>query len=409
VMTEAALSQSHTGSDAGGRAPDQHPSLVQVITPAGKRVTDSGYERWLDDIDDDAVRRLLRDMTLVRRFDREAVALQRQGHLGVWTSSLGQEAAQVGSARALGGEDYAFPTYRDHGVSISRGIDPVSILALFRGTTLGGWDPKATRTALYGLVLGTQVLHAVGYAMGMQRDGAADAVVAYFGDGATSQGDVNEAFVWAASFDAPVVFFCQNNQWAISTPASRQARIPLFRRAAGFGFPGIRVDGNDVLACLAVTRAALDRARTGSGPTLIEAFTYRVAAHSTSDDAQRYQNANDTEAWTGRDPLTRVEAYLRERGALPEGFLDDLKSEAEGVAKRVRRECLALADPDPVSMFDHVYTDPHEPLRRERDWFGTRDNSAPLDDLADTAPATAGLSGPGVAEAFSPPSNGRQP
>jgi 2-oxoisovalerate dehydrogenase E1 component alpha subunit len=241
----------------------------------------------------------------------------------------------------------------------------------------------------------------------MQRDGGGDAVAVYFGDGATSQGDVSEAFVWAASFDAPVVFFCQNNQWAISTPASRQARIPLFRRAAGFGFPGIRVDGNDVLACLAVTRAALDRARSGSGPTLIEAFTYRLAAHSTSDDAQRYQDASDAQAWSGRDPLTRVEAYLRDRDALPEGFLADLNSDAGELAMRVRRECLVLTDPDPVSMFDHVYSDPHEPLRRERDWFGTRNDSAPPGGVADAGPPTAGLSEPDATAASSPPPGGQ--
>ncbi len=209
---------------------------------------------------------LYRDLALVRRFDTEATALQRQGELGIWASLLGQEAAQIGSGRALLPGDMAFPTYREHGVAWCRGVGPESLLELFRGVNFGGWDPKEHNFALYTIVIGAQTLHATGYAMGMQRDGTENAVIAYFGDGASSEGDVNEAFIFAASYNAPVVFFLQNNQWAISVPEERQSRIPLFRRAHGFGFPGVRVDGNDVLACLAVTRKALQHAREGQGP-----------------------------------------------------------------------------------------------------------------------------------------------
>ena len=174
----------------------------------------------------------------------------------------------------------------------------------------GGWDPNEKNFHLYTIVIGAQTLHATGYAMGMQKDGAESAVIAYFGDGATSQGDVNEAFIYASVFNAPVVFFCQNNQWAISEPIEKQTRIPLYQRAMGFGFPGIRVDGNDVLAVLAVTKAALQNAREGNGPTLVEAYTYRMGAHTTSDDPTRYRLTDELESWKLKDPIERVKAYL---------------------------------------------------------------------------------------------------
>src|SRR3954447_3678148 len=245
------------------------PDLVQLLTPEGERVEHPDYPL---DVSDEELRSLFRDLALVRRWDAEATALQRQGELGIWASLLGQEAAQVGSGRALSPQDYAFPTYREHGVAWCRGVDPLNLLGLFRGVNHGGWDPDEKNFHLYTIVIGAQTLHATGYAMGIQRDGAVgtgdptrdSAVIAYFGDGATAQGDVNEAFVFAAVQNAPVVFFCQNNQWAISEPNDRQTRIPLYQRAKGFGFPGVRVDGNDVLAVYAVTKAALETARSGN-------------------------------------------------------------------------------------------------------------------------------------------------
>jgi pyruvate dehydrogenase E1 component alpha subunit len=180
-------------------------------------------------------------------------------------------------------------------------------------------------------------------------------VIGYFGDGATSQGDVNEAFVFASSYNAPIVFFCQNNQWAISEPIERQSRIPLFRRAAGFGFPGVRVDGNDVLAVYAVTTAALERARSGNGPTLIEAYTYRMGAHTTSDDPTKYRLADELEHWRLKDPIERVRAYLSRRGAADDDFFAGLEAEAATVASNLRAACLALPQPSLVESFDQVY------------------------------------------------------
>ncbi|MFI1890528.1 pyruvate dehydrogenase (acetyl-transferring) E1 component subunit alpha [Streptomyces jumonjinensis] len=337
--------------------------MVQLLTPEGKRTAHPDFS--LDPTPEE-VRGLYRDMVLVRRFDGEAAALQRQGELGLWTQSLGQEAAQVGSGRALRGTDYAFPTFREHGVAWCRGVDPVSLMGMFRGVNHGGWDPDEKNFHLYTIVIGAQTLHATGYAMGVAKDGGDEAVIAYFGDGASSQGDVSEAFTFAAVYDAPVVFFCQNNQWAISEPTERQSRVPLARRADGFGFPGVRVDGNDVLACLAVTRWALDFARQGGGPVLVEAFTYRMGAHSTSDDPGRYRSRAEEELWADRDPIERVRRYLLCEGWADQAFFDAVAAESEELARDVRRRVREMADPDPGAIFRHVYAGPHPLVEEER-------------------------------------------
>jgi 2-oxoisovalerate dehydrogenase E1 component alpha subunit len=366
--------------------------LVQLLTPEGQRIQHPDYPL---EVSARELQGLYRDLVLVRRLDTEAVALQRQGELGLWASLLGQEAAQIGSGRALSPQDMAFPSYREHGVAWCRGVDPLKLLELFRGVSHGGWDPAEHNFHLYTIVIGSQTLHATGYAMGIQRDGAtggtsgdnaggdraSEAVIAYFGDGATSQGDVSEAFNWAAVNNAPVVFFCQNNQWAISEPQERQSRGPLYQRSRGFGFPGLRVDGNDVLACLAVTRAALKNAREGQGPTLIEAFTYRMGAHTTTDDPTRYRVAAELEAWKLRDPIERVKAYLLRSGAADAGFIDQVDAEADELGGWLRTACRAMADPPPLSMFEHVYAGPQSILDAERDGF-----AAYLDSFADAPP-----------------------
>jgi pyruvate dehydrogenase E1 component alpha subunit len=336
------------------------------LTPEGERVENPAYP--LDDNAD--IHGMYRDMVLVRRIDTEAIALQRQGELGLWASLLGQEAAQIGSGRALSARDMAFPSYREHGVAWTRGLDPMRLLELFRGVTNGTWDPEEHKFHLYTIVIGDQTLHATGYAMGIQRDGAEDeAVIVYFGDGATSQGDVSEAFSWSSVFNAPVVFFCQNNQWAISAPQERQSRVPLYRRASGFGFPGVRVDGNDVLACYAVTKKALAAARDGQGPTLIEAFTYRMGAHTTTDDPTRYRLASELETWRLRDPIERVRAYLARNGKADAAFFAQVEEEAEELGARIREGCRQLPDPAPLDLFEHVYATPNSIVDAERDSF----------------------------------------
>ena len=343
---------------------------VQLLTPEGERVEHPDYPLELSA---DEVKGLYRDLVIVRRIDTEAIALQRQGELGIWASLLGQEAAQVGSGRALGPRDMAFPTYREHGVAWCRGLDPMKLFELFRGVSHGGWDPAEHNFHMYTIVIGAQALHATGYAMGIQRDGLVgedgEAVIVYFGDGATSQGDVNEAFVFSSVFNAPVVFFCQNNQWAISEPLERQSRVPLYQRASGFGFPGIRVDGNDVFACLAVTRKAMQAAREGQGPTFIEAFTYRMGAHTTTDDPTRYRLAAELEAWKLKDPVERVKAYLVRTGAADQAFFEAIDAEAADVGRGVRQACLAMPDPEPLAIFENVYSEPNALLAAEREQF----------------------------------------
>jgi 2-oxoisovalerate dehydrogenase E1 component alpha subunit len=356
------------------------PDLVQLLTPEGERVEHPEFS-FGDDLSDDeeaeTIRGFFRDMVLTRRIDTEATALQRHGELGIWAQLLGQEAAQIGAGRALRPQDYVFPTYREHGVAWCRGVDPLELLGLYRGVDQGSWDPAKYNFHLYTIVIGAQTLHATGYAMGMQRDGVvgtgdADrdaAVIAHFGDGASSQGDVNEAFIFAASYNAPVVFFCQNNQWAISEPIERQTRIPLYQRALGFGFPGVRVDGNDVLATYAVTKAALQRARDGQGPTFVEAYTYRMGAHTTTDDPTRYRLSDDVERWRLKDPIERVKAYLQRNGLADQDFFDDITAEADELGARLREGCKTLPDPSPLSVFDHVYAEMTPELSEQRDGF----------------------------------------
>ncbi|WP_433012213.1 pyruvate dehydrogenase (acetyl-transferring) E1 component subunit alpha [Kribbella sp. CA-294648] len=333
--------------------------FVQLLTPEGERVEHPDYSF---DLDDEAIKGFYRDMVMVRRIDTEATALQRQGELGLWASLLGQEAAQIGSGRALNENDMVFPTYREHGVAWCKGVNPLNLLGLFRGVDQGAWDPRDNNFHLYTIVIGAQTLHATGYAMGQQRDHAVgdengEATIAYFGDGASSQGDVNEAFIYASVFNAPVVFFCQNNQWAISEPIDRQTRIPLYQRAAGFGFPGVRVDGNDVLATYAVTQQALKRAREGSGPTLVEAYTYRMGAHTTSDDPTKYRLSEDLEYWKLKDPIERVKAYLARAIGVEHEFFEQIEAEADQVAATLRAGCLAMPDPKMTDFFEHAYVE----------------------------------------------------
>ncbi|MDF9814476.1 pyruvate dehydrogenase (acetyl-transferring) E1 component subunit alpha [Streptomyces sp. SPB162] len=350
----------------GAKRRGGEPELVQLLTPEGKRVEHSEYSI---DLTPDELRGLYRDMVLTRRFDAEAITLQRQGELGLWASLLGQEAAQIGSGRATRPDDYVFPTYREHGVAWTRDVDPLNLLGMFRGVNHGGWDPNENNFHLYTIVIGSQTLHATGYAMGIAKDGADSAVIAYFGDGASSQGDVAEAFTFAAVYNAPVVFFCQNNQWAISEPTEKQSRVPIYQRSAGFGFPGVRVDGNDVLAVLAVTKAALERARTGQGPMLVEAFTYRMGAHTTTDDPTRYRADEEREQWEAKDPILRLRTYLEAEGLADEEYYASIDQESDALAKRVRDGVRTMPNPDTMAIFENVYADGHALVDEERAQF----------------------------------------
>ncbi|WP_024477012.1 pyruvate dehydrogenase (acetyl-transferring) E1 component subunit alpha [Arthrobacter sp. CAL618] len=345
-------------------------SLIQLLTPSGVRQSSGDYDRWVADVDGPALQALYEDMVVVRRIDAEATALQRQGELALWPPLLGQEAAQIGSGRALREDDFVFSSYRENAVAYCRGVDFTDILRVWRGNASSGWDPFSINMATPQVIIGAQTLHATGYAMGIQNDGADSVAVTYFGDGATSQGDVNEAMVFAASYQAPVIFFCQNNHWAISEPVGLQAHVPIANRAPGFGIPSVRVDGNDVLACLAVTREALDRARTGGGPSFIEAVTYRMGPHTTADDPTKYRDANELEDWAAKDPISRLSVLLDSLGLLTPDFLAAVNTKANDVAARLRAGCIEMPEPAPMDVFKHVYSTPNSWLDRQQENYG---------------------------------------
>jgi 2-oxoisovalerate dehydrogenase E1 component alpha subunit len=363
-VENAGIPAGHSGTPAGpGR------NLIQLITPAGERVSHPEFDPWVQDIADEQLTSLYEDLTVIRRIDVEATALQRQGELGLWPPLLGQEAAQVGSARALRDDDFVFSSYRENGVAYCRGVDLADILRVWRGTAASGWDPYTVNMATPQIIIGAQTLHATGYAMGIQNDGADSVSVTYFGDGATSEGDVNEAMVFAASFQVPVVFFCSNNHWAISEPVRLQSHVQLADRAAGFGIPSLRVDGNDVLAVMAATRVALDRARHGGGPTFIEAVTYRMGPHTTADDPTRYRDANELEDWAAKDPISRIKALLDRKGLLTDQLQQQVQDKADAVARELRAGCINMPDPEPLEVFKHVYSSPNSWLDRQQDHY----------------------------------------
>ncbi|CAG7581834.1 pyruvate dehydrogenase (acetyl-transferring) E1 component subunit alpha [Rhodococcus opacus] len=342
---------------------------VQLIQPDGRRVFRPDYTSLVRDIGPEQLRGLYEDLVVARRIDVEAVALQRQGELGLWAPLLGQEAAQVGSARALRPDDYAFISYREHAVAYCRGVDPGVMTRMWRGCAHSAWDPSSVNVTNPAIVVGSQGLHATGYAMGAHLDGAEIATIAYFGDGATSQGDLAEALGFSMSYNAPVVFFCQNNQFAISEPVHLQSPVPIAQRAAGYGMPALRVDGNDVLAVLAVTRQATQRAREGSGPTFIEAVTYRMGPHTTSDDPTRYRAAAETEVWKARDPIDRMRRLLDREGLLDDTFLAEVQATADDVAARLRSGTIDAPDPQPLDLFEHVYSTDHPLIEEEREQY----------------------------------------
>jgi pyruvate dehydrogenase E1 component alpha subunit len=353
--------------------------MLQLLTPEGDYDIPKGAERYgevISKLSEAELTRFYRDMARIRRFDVEATALQRQGQLGLWVPAIGQEGAQIGSGYGVGHNDHIFPSYREHGVAITHGVELMSILKMMRGVNHGGWNPEETRFHLYAIVLGSQVLHATGYAMGVKLDGRVGtgdpdkdlAVIAYMGDGATAEGDVSESFLFAAINKSPIVFFIQNNQWAISSHVSSQTVVPLYQRGEGFGVPGLRVDGNDVLASYAATKVHMDEARSGAGPFLIEALTYRIGAHTTSDDPTKYRENEEVEYWKARDPLTRYERFLRRQG-IGDSFFEEVAVAGDKLAAEIREATFALGIPALETMFHNVYSAPHPDIEFQSEWL----------------------------------------
>jgi pyruvate dehydrogenase E1 component alpha subunit len=334
------------------------------VAPDGGLQESSSHELRLDAA---RLRSLYRLMALSRRVDRQAINLTRQGALGVFASSQGQEAAQVGAVFALEKDDWLFPSYRDTVGVFARGVDIVEILALFQGSWHCGFDPKRYRVAPLTTPLATQAPHATGLAMAARLRHDPIVALTFLGDGAASEGDAHEAMNMAAVFQAPVIFFVQNNQYAISVPVQLQTRASsIALRAAGYGMPGVLVDGNDVLSVYAATRAAVERARGGGGPTLIEAVTYRMEAHTTADDETRYRTADEVEAWRKRDPLARFLALLRDTDVVDDDFLAGVDAEGEAIAARMRDALFGAPGGDPSEMFDHVYATATPQLQEQR-------------------------------------------
>ena len=361
-------------------------ATIQLLNPEGSLVTNDAsaeYLPYIEALSDEQLRDFHRQMVVTRRFDVEATNLQKQGQMGLWVPSIGQEGAQVGSGYAARAQDHIFPAYREHAVARIRGVDLIDVVKLLRGTTHGGWNPaEVGNFHLYTLVIAAHTLHATGFAMGVNLDGKTgtgdldsdEAVMVYFGDGSTSQGDASEALVFAASYQTPQVFFLQNNHWAISVPVTTQSRTPLYLRPSGFGIPGVQIDGNDVLASYAVTRKNLDEARSGSGPRYIEALTYRIGPHTSSDDPTKYRKDAELDYWVQRDPIPRFETYLRGRGET-DAFFNDVRVEAEDFAADIRRRTLEIPDPPVSKIFDHVYSEPHSLMVEEKAWLAAYESA----------------------------------
>lgn len=309
-----------------------------------------------------------RAMVLGRRLDDQANALVRQGRLAVYPSSHGQEACQVAAALALRPGDWLFPTYRDSVAVATRGVDPVEVLAWLRGDWHSVYDPTVHHVAPQATPLATQLLHAVGVAHAARLKGEDTVALALCGDGATSEGDFHEALNFAAVFAAPVVFLVQNNKYAISVPLSRQSVAPsLASKGIGYGVPGVLVDGNDVAALTAVLGEAVSRAAAGDGPTLVEADTYRIHAHTNADDPTRYRTEDEVHEWERRDPISRVRAYLRAQGALDDAADATLAAEAEALAATVREGLSRTTPRTPEDLFAHVHSSPTPQLLAQRD------------------------------------------
>jgi 2-oxoisovalerate dehydrogenase E1 component alpha subunit len=325
---------------------------VQLIDAAGARVADATYRAPTVD----RLREGYRGLVIGRRINDQCNALVRQGRLAVYPSSHGQEACQVAAAMVLGDGDWMFPTYRDSVALITRGVPAADAMVLLKGDWHSGYDPTQYKVAPQATPLATQLLHAVGFAHAAKLRGEDTVVIAMCGDGASSEGDFHEALNFAAVFHLPVVFFVQNNAWAISVPLSRQSAAPsLAHKAIGYGMPGEQVDGNDLAALLAVLGEAVGRARTGGGPSLVEAHTYRMQAHTNADDDTRYRDSAEVTAWIDRDPMQRLRTHLVGRKSLTAGAEEEFAAEAEVVATALRDALNTEKTPDPEDLFRHVY------------------------------------------------------
>jgi pyruvate dehydrogenase E1 component alpha subunit len=374
-----------TTRGAGPAQPgDGHPALptaepIRLIDENGRRAGEdraAGFS--MPDVG--ILLDLHRRMALARRFDVQVSALTRQGRLATYPSALGQEACEIGATAALADADWLFPTYRDSIALLTRGVRPVEILSFFRGDWHSAFDPSEHGVAPQTTPLATQALHAVGFAMAAKLKNETKATLTFLGDGATSEGDAHEAFNFAGVWQTPTVFVIQNNGYAISVPFAKQSHArTLADKAIGYGMPGYFVDGNDVAAVYSVVTDALERARRGEGPTMIEGLTYRMEAHTNSDDPGRYRSAAEVDAWRRLDPIARIESYLTAEGVLTDEMRAEIAAAAEELAAATRDAMNESPHLDPLELFDHVYATPRATLQEQRDDLAA--------ELADAVPA----------------------
>jgi len=324
--------------------------FLQIIDETGKADT-----ALMPDITDEGLLKAYQAMSLSRTFNRMALALQREGRIGTYASILGQEASQTGSALALDAGDWIYPSFRESGVFLARGYPAWRMYRYWMGDERGMEAPADQNIFPMSVPVGSQITHAVGTAMAMKIKGDKNVAVTYFGDGGSSRGDFHEGLNFAGVFKAPVIFLCQNNQWAISLPRNRQtAAETIAQRAAGYGIPGIQVDGNDVLAVYSATADAIKRARAGEGATLIECFTYRLDDHTTADDSSRYRTDADVEKWQKREPLLRYKKFLQEKGLLGEAVENKISAEIEELINAAVKEAEAFGPPDAADIIKYT-------------------------------------------------------
>ncbi|MEU6309596.1 pyruvate dehydrogenase (acetyl-transferring) E1 component subunit alpha [Streptomyces sp. NPDC047014] len=340
-------------TDAAALLPDAEPYRVLGTAAA-------------DGLDPALMRRCYAELVRGRRYNAQATALTKQGRLAVYPSTVGQEACEIAAALVLEERDWLFPSYRDTLAAVARGLDPVQALTLLRGDWHTGYDPREHRIAPLCTPLATQLPHAVGVAHAARLRGDDVVALAMIGDGGTSEGDFHEALNFAAVWQAPVVFLVQNNGFAISVPLAKQTAAPsLAHKAVGYGMPGRLVDGNDIAAVHEVLAEAVRRARAGGGPTLIEAVTYRMEAHTNADDATRYRGDAEVEAWKAHDPIALLERELTARGILDEEAVETARADAEEMAAALREGMNADPVLDPMDLFAHVYAEQTGQLREQ--------------------------------------------
>ena len=335
--------------------------MLRILHPDGRL-----EESLRPDLSDETIQKLYRDMIILRVMDQRALGFQRQGRMGTYPPVSGQEAAQAASSYALGKEDWVFPSFRETGVLYLRGVPLRDVFLYWMGSEEGQKVPPDVKVFPVAVPVGTHPLHAVGAGWAARLQGEKMCTIAYFGDGATSEGDFHEAMNFAGVFQTPTIFFCQNNQYAISVPRKKQtASKTIAQKAIAYGFPGVQVDGNDPLAVYAATKDARERAVSGLGPTFIEAVTYRFGPHTTADDPTKYREDAEVEEWRKLDPMLRLQKYLGERGLWNEGLEAQWKADAEKILNQAIQEAEAVPLPDPEEMFLYTFAEPPPPLKEQ--------------------------------------------